>query len=194
MDLDGQDKSSWGKNTKPAISDNIDSEPYGSINKDGQITHPHPDRFLKKDSMPGSLQSPHTSEMRSRSYQQYPFPNMNSDPRKSSPSSPEVFGSPMKQCVPLTSGNMYDQRPQSIPTPNSSISVSRLGLLSGSSGTAYSNIPAEGPPKLVPLPSVSELDKLIKNGGGLPFYSLLNSYESLKRKNTSDEEGRKRKS
>mmetsp|Transcript_5346 Transcript_5346/g.6126 ORF Transcript_5346/g.6126 Transcript_5346/m.6126 type:complete len:562 (-) Transcript_5346:96-1781(-) len=165
--------------------------PDVSKTKDGQPPYTYPEKFMDKNNLPTSLHSPHTSEVR-RGFQQYPFPNMNSDPRVSSPSTPDLFGASVSQRASLQSSNTYEQRPQSIPTPNSSLSLSRLALSNSSvsSGSSYST---EAPPKLVPLPSVSELDKLIKNGGGgLPFYRMLNSYGPLKRKGSVDEETRKR--
>ena len=169
----------------------------GLMAKDAHHPYTYPEKFLEKNNVPTTLHSPHTSEVR-RGYQQYPFPNMNSDPRPSAPSTPDIFGPSMAQRVPLPSTNSYDQRAQSIPTPNSSLSLSRLALSNSSvsSGSSFtSNTSVETPAKLVPLPSVSELDKLIKNGGGgggLPLYRMLNSYGPLKRRNSTEDEIRKR--
>lgn len=167
----------------------------GSMTKDGQPTYTYPEKFMDKNNIPTSLHSPHTSEVR-RGFQQYPFPNMNTDLRVSTPTTPDLFGPSVSQRASLQSSNTYEQRPQSIPSPNSSLSLSRLALSNSSvsSGSSYSiNTSGEAPPKLIPLPSVSELDKLIKNGGGgLPLYRMLNSYGPLKRKSSSDEENRKR--
>lgn len=179
------------------LSKNGSKQPVsdGPMAKDVQPPYTYAEKFLEKNNIPTSLHSPHTSEVR-RGYQQYPFPNMNSDPRASAPSTPDLFGQSVPPRVPLPSTNTYEQRPQSIPTPNSSLSLSRLALSNSSvsSGSSYSsNISVETPPKLVPLPSVSELDKLIKNGGGgLPLYRMLNSYGPMKRKNSTEEETRKR--
>lgn len=199
VDIDGQDKKLSVNTQKPPHLNNIDSKQFSPITKEGQVSQLHPERFLDRRNV-HSLNSPHASEMRNRSSHQYPFPIMHSDSRKSIPSGPEVFGSAKKQGIHTASSVANEQRPPSIPTPNSSLSVSRplLSNSSGSSGSltsTYSNsIPAEGRPRPSPLPSVSELDKLIKEGNGLPFYSLMNNYESLKRKSISDDESRKRKS
>lgn len=151
-----------------------------------QVPQPFPNN---RQSGPNALSSPTTSQTRKRSFQQYPFPNMVND-RKENDFTPDGYSSANGRNSPSSSSS--EHRIPIMLTPrasNSSLSLPKLSKLSlsNSAVSSYSsNVSTEPPNKLNQLPSVSELDKLIKNGG-VPVQNLLNSYGGLKRRRVSEE-------